>query len=207
MFSKFENLSEEKQQRIFNAAIREFAAKGYNHASTNAIVKNAEISKGLLFHYFKNKKQLFLYVYDSCLELVIQEIAAKIDFLDKDFFSRLIKAQKAKFELVRQYPDIMNFLMIASMEDSETVKSDMQQRNGGLSLNSFHTMFEDVDTAPFRHGLDIKRVIQTVAWAFEGFANTYLNTLKTQASGEPDYDTLFAAAEDYVAFLKLCFYQ
>ena len=59
----------------------------------------------------------------------------------------------------------------------------------------------------FRAGLELKRVIQTVAWAFEGFADTYLNTLKAQGSGDPDYDVLFAAAEEYVAFLKLCFYQ
>ena len=58
------SLSEEKQQRILNAALKEFAQKGYKNASTNQIVKEADISKGLLFHYFKNKKQLFLFLYD-----------------------------------------------------------------------------------------------------------------------------------------------
>ena len=58
MFSKFLNL-DEKQDRILNAAIKEFAQKGYDSASTNEIVKEAGISKGLLFHYFKIKSSYF----------------------------------------------------------------------------------------------------------------------------------------------------
>ena len=50
MFSKFLNLELEKQDRIINAAIKEFAQKGYDKASTNEIVKEAGISKGLLYN-------------------------------------------------------------------------------------------------------------------------------------------------------------
>jgi TetR/AcrR family transcriptional regulator len=70
MFSKFLNLDKEKQDRIINAAIKEFAEKGYDRASTNEIVKEAGISNGLLFHYFQNKKQMFLFLFDYCYELV-----------------------------------------------------------------------------------------------------------------------------------------
>lgn len=56
LFSKFLNLNPEKQDRILNAALKEFAQKGYQNASTNEIVKEAGISKGLLFHYFNNKR-------------------------------------------------------------------------------------------------------------------------------------------------------
>ena len=66
MFSKFLNLKPEKQERILEAAIKEFADKGFEKASTNEIVKEAGISKGILFHYFQNKKKLFLFVFDYC---------------------------------------------------------------------------------------------------------------------------------------------
>ena len=45
MYSKFLNLDKEKQDRIINAALKEFALKGYDNASTNEIVKSSEISK------------------------------------------------------------------------------------------------------------------------------------------------------------------
>ena len=48
--SKFFDLKKEKQDRMINAALQVFAAQGYLHASTDQIVKEAGISKGLLFH-------------------------------------------------------------------------------------------------------------------------------------------------------------
>ena len=47
---------EEKKQKIYQAALEEFVEHGYQNASTNRITQRAGISKGLLFHYFKNKK-------------------------------------------------------------------------------------------------------------------------------------------------------
>ena len=46
------NLKKEKQDRMINAALKVFAMNGYQKASTDDIVKEAGISKGLLFHYF-----------------------------------------------------------------------------------------------------------------------------------------------------------
>lgn len=58
---KFEKLDENKKNRIIEAAMNEFIKEGFNGASTNTIVKNAEISKGALFNYFENKENLYLY--------------------------------------------------------------------------------------------------------------------------------------------------
>ena len=49
---KFLKLDDEKRDRILNAAMKEFRY-GYVKASTDIIVKEAGISKGLLFHYEK----------------------------------------------------------------------------------------------------------------------------------------------------------
>ncbi len=54
----FENLDDQKKERILNAAIAEFAYKKYEDASTNNIVMSAQIGKGMLFRYFGNKKNL-----------------------------------------------------------------------------------------------------------------------------------------------------
>jgi len=44
------------------ASLAAFAESGYDLASTNRIVRDAGISKGALFKYFKDKEALFLYV-------------------------------------------------------------------------------------------------------------------------------------------------
>lgn len=75
--SKFFSLDDEKQIKILNAAIKVYVQKGYDHASTNEIVKEAGISKGLLFHYFKNKKTLYLFLFDHCVEVVMEDFYKK----------------------------------------------------------------------------------------------------------------------------------
>ncbi|MGK7378723.1 TetR/AcrR family transcriptional regulator [Planococcus sp. 1R117A] len=55
---KFKNLENKKKQTILNAALQEFAENGYQQASTNRIVKNAGIGKGMLFYYLESKRQL-----------------------------------------------------------------------------------------------------------------------------------------------------
>ncbi|UNC92066.1 TetR/AcrR family transcriptional regulator [Candidatus Contubernalis alkaliaceticus] len=59
MNKTFMKLSAEKRKNIINTAIREFAQKGYTAASTDSICNAAGISKGTLFYYIKNKKNLF----------------------------------------------------------------------------------------------------------------------------------------------------
>lgn len=58
----FDQLSEEKRNRILQVSITEFAEHGYELASTNRIVMAAQISKGSLFKYFSSKLSLYMYL-------------------------------------------------------------------------------------------------------------------------------------------------
>ena len=58
MNEKFFDLKKEKQDRMINASLKVFAEGGYAHASTDDIVREASVSKGLLFHYFGSKLSL-----------------------------------------------------------------------------------------------------------------------------------------------------
>jgi AcrR family transcriptional regulator len=56
---RFKKLSAQKQERILEAAAREFAAHGYEGASLNQILAEAEISKGAAYYYFDDKADLY----------------------------------------------------------------------------------------------------------------------------------------------------
>ena len=70
MNEAFFALPEEKRQRILNAALEAFAKHEYKKASTDDIAAKAGISKGLLFYYFHNKKELYLYLLEYANEAV-----------------------------------------------------------------------------------------------------------------------------------------
>ncbi|NTV37525.1 MAG: TetR/AcrR family transcriptional regulator [Anaerolineaceae bacterium] len=65
-YPTFFNLTQEKRQKILDTAIEEFAENDYENASISKIVETAGISKGSIYQYFTDKRDLYLYL----LELV-----------------------------------------------------------------------------------------------------------------------------------------
>ncbi|MDD3347736.1 TetR/AcrR family transcriptional regulator [Oscillibacter sp.] len=72
----FFNLPPEKQERLMNAASREFSAKPYNEASINQIIQEAAVPRGSFYMYFQDKEDLFRYLvggYMGQLTMVLEE--------------------------------------------------------------------------------------------------------------------------------------
>jgi len=58
--SRFQRLSDERQNAILDAAVRDFVDNGYEGASLNRIIAAAGISKGAMYYYFEDKADLFV---------------------------------------------------------------------------------------------------------------------------------------------------
>lgn len=72
----FLNLPAEKQEKLLEAATREFSSRPYNEASINQIIKDAGIPRGSFYMYFQDKEDLFRYLMSGYLDqlmLVIEE--------------------------------------------------------------------------------------------------------------------------------------
>jgi len=207
VFSKFLNLDKEKQDRIINAAIKEFAQKGYDHASTNGIVKEAGISKGLLFHYFGNKKQMFLFLFDHCYELIADHFYQKIDLTEKDFFTRIRQAVIIKMELLTTYPDLFKFIEEAYLEDSPEVKMEVDKKIKELNEVNIGKVYEGIDFSKFRNDMDIKKVLKIITWTFEKLGTEELFKAKLSPEHHIDYERIFLEAEEYFEILTKAFYK
>ena len=80
-------MSREKQkklskERILRASLNEFGERDYLIASTNNICKNNNISKGLLFHYYQSKDELFLLCVESCFNELSNYIKSNIIYYE-----------------------------------------------------------------------------------------------------------------------------
>lgn len=205
MYSKFFSIDKDKQERIINASLAEFSLNGYDKASTNVIVKTADISKGILFHYFNNKKQLYLFLYDYSMNLFINDFYQLIDFNEKDLLLRLKQIVKNKMIIIKKYPLFFKFLEKAYLEESNEVKHDIFVKN--QELNNFTVrVFEDIDLTKFKADIDIKAVINIMIWSFEGYSNQVVNNSKLNHT-EIDYEKAFLEVENYMVIFKKCFYK
>ena len=63
----------ERTPQILAAALEEFAERGYAGASMAAAAARAGVTKGLIYHYFPGKADLFKAVVRSCVQPVFSE--------------------------------------------------------------------------------------------------------------------------------------
>ena len=104
MNEKFFDLKKEKQDRMINAGLKVFAQNGYRHASTDEIVKEAGISKGLLFHYFVSKAGYYAFLYDYITRFTILELTSEIRDTAIDYFDLQKEILEVEADLMEQYP-------------------------------------------------------------------------------------------------------
>lgn len=64
----FFNLPEDKQRLIEEAAVEEFAERGYEAASITQMVSRAGIAKGSFYQYFEDKHDLFMHLVNRVME-------------------------------------------------------------------------------------------------------------------------------------------
>ncbi len=203
--NKFLNLKPEKQERILNAALKEFAKKGYKSAMTDEIAKEANISKGALFQYFTNKKALFLFLYDHTLDIVMKEYFQKVDINEKDIFNRLKQILSIEFILLKKYPDLFDFIEVVNHEESIEVINDLRMRNDEYAISSYGKLMEDIDTSLFKADVNINRAINVIIWTMEGFGKKQKEQMKHLV--ELDFDAILSETDIYCELLRKLFYK
>ena len=116
MNEKFYSLPEAKQQAIINAGFRVFSQNSYKKAPMREIADYAGISKSLLFHYFYNKKELYLFLWDYAARLTISYLTKYKCYEPDDLFEMMERGMKAKFKLMEKYPSLASFAIKAFYE-------------------------------------------------------------------------------------------
>lgn len=204
-----QNIDPDKRDRIINAAIEEFASVPYEKASTNNIVKNAGISKGLLFHYFSSKKELFEALIRFVMHTLRNAIVEKINWEERDLFERLKQATIVKLEVSRVYPHTFEFMKnIVAYKKAGSFESLFEMYKGyGLDLEQMYKDFytRNVDYSKFRDPSTITETINIVRWSLEKYTEEQLLTLGED--NRLDYTQAVTDLSHYVDILKDAFYS
>lgn len=166
---KFFSLPEEKQQAIINAGYRVFSRNSYKNSPMSEIAKAAGISKSLLFHYFHNKKELYLFLWEKCAETTIEYLTRYECYGQKELFESMERGMRAKMEIIRLYPDMGNFTIKAFYEQDPEINAAVQESyHRHFNLKADRTRV-NLDPAQFIPGLDIPQMYHEMYWASEGY--------------------------------------
>lgn len=195
MNGKFFDLKKEKQDRMINAALKVFALSGYRHASTDDIVKEAAISKGLLFHYFESKLGLYTFVYDYSVRYMTLELRASVDANEKDLFEVMKQVERAKMHAMRGYPYMQQFLNASTAENvSEALLASEEKRNAMQEV--YDAIYEQIDYSSLPEGMDGEKLRKMLDFTMKGLMTERF----LDASFQPEM--LYEETADYLDMMK-----
>lgn len=166
MNKKFFSLSKEKQQIIINAGYRVFSQNSYKNSPMREIADAAGISKSLLFHYFHNKKELYLFLWNKCAEITIEFLTRYECYSQMGLFESMERGMQAKMEIIRLYPDMGNFTIKAFYEKEPEICAAIQESYHKLKADQMRLNF---DPDQFIPGIDIAMMYREMYWATEGY--------------------------------------
>ncbi|MBD5395089.1 MAG: TetR/AcrR family transcriptional regulator [Lachnospiraceae bacterium] len=200
MNDKFFDLKKEKQDRMINAALKVFAMNGYEHASTDDIVREAGISKGLLFHYFINKIGLYSFIYDYSVKYLMLELSTGVSKGETDYFDLVRQIRGAELQVMYNYPYMLQFLNESRKENvSEALMATEDKR--GVLPHQYNQLMRRADLSHFRPETDIEKLTKMIELTVSGLMTERF------VNGDFQPELFGEEIEKYLIMLKKMSYQ
>ncbi|MFP4383477.1 MAG: TetR/AcrR family transcriptional regulator [Spirochaetia bacterium] len=153
----FFHLPEDKKERIISAALIEFAKYSYPSVVLDKIVQDAEIPKGSLYQYFRDKKDLYSYLVEYAAREKLAYLAPLLKPEEDSLYDVLEVLFYSSMEYNLSHPRTSGILYRNARERSDPVLSDI---SAGL-LGQANDMMRQVlaraqERGKLRDGLDIE---------------------------------------------------
>ncbi len=138
----FNNISEEKRNKILSVAINEFACNGFENANINTIAKKAQVSVGSLYKYFDTKTDLFLTSVNygiQNLEAVMEEvIVSDVPIMEK--FEKLIRIA---IESSRRDNILIKLYNVVTSQTNSAVAKTVATQMEGITCEAYKKVIAD----------------------------------------------------------------
>ena len=202
MNPKFFKLPQERQDLIRNSAMIEFGAGTFKKTSADSIAKRAGVSKALLFHYFKDKRELYLYLFQYAIDESMGKYFANTRYFgETDFFRALEHGHKVKMEMVRRLPGLFRFVMRAYYERDSVLTPRLRKKLDDVLEQTTTDFLSRMDLHKFKDGVDPRMVIRLLTLASEGML------AETGACTAQEIDKLFGEYKAYADLLRQHLYK
>lgn len=190
----------EKHNQIMTAAATLFAKQGYKKTTIDEIVVKAGISKGLFYHYFKNKKELYIHLYNSYIDIFSDSIRNKVDITETDFFERMKQIAHIRIDFVTEYPALWDFLFLAYYEENPDIAPLIKEKNETLLQTSYAGSAANIDWSKLKKGISPDKAIEVITWIAEGFVRKISHMQSSYLENYYEFD-------EYIEFLKNGMYE
>ncbi|MDC7124907.1 MAG: TetR/AcrR family transcriptional regulator [Spirochaetales bacterium] len=187
----FEKITAEKRKRIFDIAIAEFSSKGYNAASINTIARDAGISIGGMYRYFKSKEALFMSILDLGYTLLEEALTRILDG-GGNIFEKIETMLRVSVEYSKNYREINQIYIDVSTEGLSSLAKKISLKMEGITAKLYHETIADAakkgllrkDLHPGIASFCIDNLVMMVQFAY--CSDYYMERMKLYAGTAAD---------------------
>jgi AcrR family transcriptional regulator len=141
--------TDERRRQLLEAGARVFTERSYDDASMAEVARAAGISKGLVYHYFPSKRDLFVATLEAAAA-ELREITQPDPSLPVD--EQLVEALDAYLRWIEEHADSYAKLL-ESATASDDVRSYMAQMRAGTVERMIEVVVRKGDPAAVRTAL------------------------------------------------------
>jgi TetR/AcrR family transcriptional regulator len=181
----FKNLESDKQQRILDTAVDEFASHGFRQASVNRMVQKLGIAKGSIFQYFGTKEGLFHVVFDHAVELVRRSLRqVKQHTAETGFFERIRQSLLAGVSFIDRHPKIYKIYLKMVFQEDFPLRAEFLQQVHLFSSEYLRPQVESgIASGDLRPDLDIEAAVFFLDALMDRFLQAYCVSFLDAGSG------------------------
>jgi TetR/AcrR family transcriptional regulator len=154
----FDRIPEEKRRRVLESAKRAFARRGYAGTNVNDMARDAGISVGSLYQYFRTKEDIFLALIErshSLLASIIDDIFAR----EASFLGRVQAILKVAVDSSLKDPELLNLYIACTTEELGPMAAKLSSRIESVAAHRYREMVsEAIRNGEIRPEVDVASV-------------------------------------------------
>lgn len=153
-----------------DSAIAEFSEKGYGASSINAVCGSQGLSKGIIYHYFDTKDELFLACVEECFCLLTERIREKMKEAEGGVETQLEIYFRARMDFFSKFPLYQRIFCEAVITPPEHLQTEIEKRKGEFDALNIQILEQLLAPVVLRPHISKTDVIETFR-QFQDFIN------------------------------------
>lgn len=167
---KREEKNQQTKRKIMDSALSEFAKQGYGASSVNTICASQNISKGIIYHYFKTKDDLYLACVEECFQLLTEYLT---NSMNSNHYSAEVQLEKyftVRMSFFHEHPVYQPIFCEAVISPPIHLKNEIQIRKQAFDKLNAEILAGLLQSLPLRPNITKEEIVDTFR-QFQDFIN------------------------------------
>ena len=161
----------ETKHRIIKSALKEFSEKSYREASLNTICIEGEVSKGIIYHYYQDKEELYLACVKECFSSLKEYLDQKVKITDDSLEKNMNNYFKVRLHFFNENPIYFGIYCSAVLNPPDELEKKLNKAMKEFHEQTIKILSALLKKTKLRKGITNDEVIETFS-KYQDWVNT-----------------------------------